>query len=130
VANSVHIRLLVQNFAPCFYFYRDIMSFPHRAGNEKGPYVTFHIGEHTVLGLFVQEHMTDVLRTHTLPPRPVSQDRFVICLDVPDVDALALHLVSRGVTMLNEPMDMPDWQIRVAHFRDPEGNIIEINQPM
>jgi predicted enzyme related to lactoylglutathione lyase len=130
MANSVHIRLLVQNFAQCFHFYKDVLGFPYRAGDETGPYAEFHVGEHTILGLFVQEYMTDVLRTHTLPPHPPSQDRFVICLEVPDVDALALQLASRGISMVNEPMNMPDWRIRVAHFRDPEGNIIEINQPM
>lgn len=24
--------------------------------------------------------------------------------------------------------DRPDWGVRVAHFRDPDGNLIEINQ--
>jgi catechol 2,3-dioxygenase-like lactoylglutathione lyase family enzyme len=27
-------------------------------------------------------------------------------------------------------MDRPEWGIRTAHFRDPDGNLIEINQPL
>lgn len=25
---------------------------------------------------------------------------------------------------------LPDWGIRTAHLRDPDGNLIEINQPL
>jgi lactoylglutathione lyase len=35
-------------------------------------------------------------------------------------------LKSKGVTFLTEPNDMPTWGIRVAHFRDTEGNLLEI----
>jgi catechol 2,3-dioxygenase-like lactoylglutathione lyase family enzyme len=51
--------------------------------------------------------------------------RAVITLGVSDVDALAASLQSRGVTLLNGPMDRP-WGPRTASFCDPSGHIWEI----
>ena len=41
------------------------------------------------------------------------------------MDALCAELVSRGVKLLNGPIDRP-WGIRTASFMDPAGHIWEI----
>ena len=46
-------------------------------------------------------------------------------INVDDVDATCAELTSRGVELLNGPMDRP-WGIRTASFRDPAGHIWEI----
>jgi uncharacterized glyoxalase superfamily protein PhnB len=46
-------------------------------------------------------------------------------LSVDDVDAMCAELASRGVTLLNGPLDRP-WGIRTASFMDPGGHIWEI----
>ena len=51
--------------------------------------------------------------------------RYVFTIMVDDVDALCATLVSRGVKLLNGPMDRP-WGIRTASFMDPAGHIWEI----
>lgn len=51
--------------------------------------------------------------------------RFVFTITVDDVDAMCAELTSRGVTLLNGPMDRP-WGIRTASFMDPGGYIWEI----
>lgn len=51
--------------------------------------------------------------------------RFVFTIPVDDVDAMCAELVSRGVELLNGPMDRP-WGIRTASFMDPGGHIWEI----
>ena len=51
--------------------------------------------------------------------------RYVFTIHVEDVDALCAELVSRGVQLLNGPMDRP-WGIRTASFMDPAGHIWEI----
>lgn len=51
--------------------------------------------------------------------------RAVYTLQVDDVDAKCAELASKGVTLLNGPMDRP-WGIRTASFQDPAGNIWEI----
>jgi len=51
--------------------------------------------------------------------------RFVFTISVDDVDEMCAELVSRGVKLLNGPMDRP-WGIRTASFMDPAGHIWEI----
>jgi catechol 2,3-dioxygenase-like lactoylglutathione lyase family enzyme len=51
--------------------------------------------------------------------------RLVMTLTVADVDAAVEHLVSRGATLLNGPMDRP-WGKRTASFQDPAGHVWEI----
>jgi catechol 2,3-dioxygenase-like lactoylglutathione lyase family enzyme len=45
---------------------------------------------------------------------------------VESVDAAYGELRAKGISFLAEPGDRSDWGIRVAHFRDPDGNLIEI----
>jgi catechol 2,3-dioxygenase-like lactoylglutathione lyase family enzyme len=51
--------------------------------------------------------------------------RFVFTIHVDDVDAMCAELTSRGVELLNGPMDRP-WGVRTASFVDPGGYIWEI----
>jgi len=51
--------------------------------------------------------------------------RYMFTIHVDDVDAMCAELVSRGVKLLNGPMDRP-WGIRTASFMDPAGHIWEI----
>ena len=51
--------------------------------------------------------------------------RVQFTIEVDDVDAMCAELVSRGVELLNGPIDRP-WGIRTASFRDPAGHIWEI----
>ena len=56
---------------------------------------------------------------------PAAGHRFVFTIRVADVDAMVADLASRGVEMLNGPMDRP-WGVRTASFVDPGGHIWEI----
>jgi hypothetical protein len=49
---------------------------------------------------------------------------------VEDLDATVKKLRERGAQFVTEPKDQPNWGIRTAHLRDPDGNLIEINSPM
>lgn len=51
--------------------------------------------------------------------------RFVFTIHVDDVDKMCAELTSRGVELLNGPMDRP-WGVRTASFIDPGGYIWEI----
>src|SRR5262245_20612287 len=64
-----------------------------------------------------------------IAPAPVASPeagaRMQFTIGVDDVDATAAELRSRGVELLNGPMDRP-WGIRTAAFRDPAGHVWEI----
>ncbi len=51
--------------------------------------------------------------------------RLQLTIEVDDVDTTCVDLATRGVAMLNGPMDRP-WGIRTASFVDPGGHIWEI----
>jgi lactoylglutathione lyase len=51
--------------------------------------------------------------------------RMQFTITVDDVDAAVAELQSRGVDLLNGPMDRP-WGVRTAAFADPAGHIWEI----
>lgn len=58
------------------------------------------------------------------PPR--AGDAVVVCLRVDDVDAAAARLKAGGHALVREPHDEPAWFQRVAHLRDPAGNLVEL----
>jgi predicted enzyme related to lactoylglutathione lyase len=49
---------------------------------------------------------------------------------VDDVDEEVRRLTDLGVKMVSEPQDQEAWGLRVAHLRDPEENLIELNKPL
>ena len=59
-------------------------------------------------------------------PAPRAGDAVVVCLQVDDVDAMAAKAKSRGAALVREPHDQPAWLQRVAHLRDPAGNLVEL----
>ena len=46
-----------------------------------------------------------------------------------DVDALHADLVERGIDFFQNPTDQP-WGVRTAYFKDPDGHLWEIAQPI
>lgn len=46
-----------------------------------------------------------------------------------DVDALHADLDERGIHFFQTPTDQP-WGVRTAYFKDPDGHVWEIAQPI
>ena len=66
------------------------------------------------------------------PGAVASQDsgsRFQLTVWVDDTDAVCEDLATRGVGLLNGPIDR-DWGMRTASFTDPDGHIWEIAQEL
>ncbi len=125
----IYTRLLVSNFKACFLFYRDIMGFQATFGSENDVYADFNTGDVT-LALFDRLEMSKAVGTSQLPADPQAQDKMCLCFAVDDVDATCQKLNLQAIPLITEPANKPDWGIRVAHFRDPDGNLIEVNQPL
>ncbi len=124
-----YTRLLVNNFKACFLFYRDVMGFQATFGSENDVYADFNTGAVT-LALFDRSEMSKAVGTTHLPEDVQVQDKMCLIFTVEDVDAKCQHLKKQSIPLVTEPTDKPAWGIRVAHFRDPDGNLIEINQPL
>jgi lactoylglutathione lyase len=108
-----HVRLLVDDFAESFRFYRDVLGLEASFGDERGPYSSFAT-EPASLSIFTREGQQE-----TADLRPAG-DAAVVPLEVDDVDETAQRLG------LDEPTSRPDWGIRVTYIRDPAGNLLEL----
>jgi catechol 2,3-dioxygenase-like lactoylglutathione lyase family enzyme len=122
-------RLLVSNFKACFLFYRDVLDFQVGFGTENDTYADFLVGAVNI-SLFDKQEMSEALHTSHLPAAVDAQDKICLVFAVENVDRKCQQLKAKGVRLEVEPTDHADWGIRTAHFRDPEGNLIEINQPI
>jgi lactoylglutathione lyase len=121
-------RLLVSNFKACFLFYRDVLGWQVGFGTENDTYADFVLGGVNI-SLFDKHEMSEVIGTSNLPAQTQAQDKVCLVFAVENVDLTCQQLKAFGVQLTTEPTDHPDWGIRTAHFRDPDGNLIEINQP-
>jgi lactoylglutathione lyase len=122
-----HTRLLVDHFADCFRFYRDIIRMTAKWGDENSGYASFVSEDGQVaLALFLRQSMSDVLGTGSLPIKPPGQDQFMLIFGVEDVDAEVQRIRQQGGEILLGPANFRDWGYRGAYLRDPDGNLVEL----
>lgn len=109
--------LLCSNIVATRRFYKDVMAFPIEMDSEH--WVSFRVGA-ALLTLRPRE-----LQHGPLAPGSASVQ---LAFRVPPsaVDACHAELVAKGVPIIREPRDLPDWRHRAFFFRDPEDNVIEI----
>ncbi|MHC5858291.1 VOC family protein [Nostoc sp.] len=120
-----HLRLLVSNYKDSFLFYRDLLKFDVDWGDEDSGYAEFNTG-YLKLGLFKKELMAEVVPRIEQPSYVVSRDKTVLIFAVDNVDEVYEQVKAQNAIVVTEPQDRSDWGIRTAHFRDPDGNLIEI----
>ncbi|MGW2849915.1 VOC family protein [Streptomyces sp. NPDC001108] len=86
---------------------------------EEGPafYIGLRIGD-TDLGLVAKEDAG----TGTVP-------RILLSIGVDDVDETFGRVEALGGSVSGGPNDMP-WGQRVAHIKDPDGNPVNLTQPI
>lgn len=119
--NITAVTLLVADLAATRAFYVSTFGLPIVFEDDDCAVFRF---KNTLINL-LKESAGDEL----LAPEPVGQAvagaRFVFTIGVDDVDTTCAKLASRGVELLNGPMDRP-WGIRTASFKDPAGYVWEI----
>jgi catechol 2,3-dioxygenase-like lactoylglutathione lyase family enzyme len=124
-----NIRLLVNDFDGCFRFYRDVMGLRVTWGKEGSNYASFAAGPIT-LSIFLRRLMARDLDTQDLPVQAVAQDRVLLAFKVDDMEEEVATILARGCRLCVRVTDHPDYGIRTAHLRDPDGNLIELNSPL
>lgn len=118
------VRLLVDDFAVMFRFYRDVLGFKPQVDDERGPYGKLSPPSgNAAVALQSRAHFKA-----TLPAvAEGTADKMLLAFKVDDLDAAIATLRTRGAAPLAEP-SLQWGRLKIAHLRDPEQNLIELQQ--
>ena len=123
------IRILVRkDYGTCFDFYTIQKKIGLVAvwGDRNGPYTSFAVKEGVppCFAIFAGANMT-MFNGYERPQVNTQPDVAVIPSD--DLNKDYQRLKEAGVRFLSEPQLIEDWGMRCTYFRDPEGNLFELN---
>jgi catechol 2,3-dioxygenase-like lactoylglutathione lyase family enzyme len=122
----ISVRLLVDNFAESFRFYRTTLGLAVAWGDEEGPYAEFTAADQVTIALFDRNIMKGLLAQEA--NESDSTDRFSLIFQTENLDNQFKQLSEAGARPLIKPTDREAWGVRTAHFRDPAANLVEINR--
>lgn len=125
-----NVRLLVTRFDETFAFYRDVLGLKPTWGKPGENYASFAFPDGREIALFRRSLMADAVGTAVQPATRREQDTAALILSVDDVDPVYSALKAHGVRFVDEPKNQDVWGIRAMHFRDPDGNLIEVFSPL
>ncbi len=127
--NEATIRILVRkDYGACYDFYTAKMGLTPVWGDRNGPYTSFTVneGEPPCFAIFAGANMT-MFKGYVQPGGNVQPDTITAIIPSTDLDGDYLRLKESGVQFLGEPQTIEDWGMRCTYFRDPEGNLFELN---
>ena len=119
------ITLFTEDLARSKAFYQDVFGLPVFFEDEDSSVFKF---DNTVINLLKIPAARELIEPGTVAGREAGS-RFQFTIGVDDVNAACAELASRGVELLNGPVDRP-WGVRTASFADPGGHIWEIAQDL
>lgn len=117
------ITLFVEDTQRSKSFYADVFELPVLFEDENS--VAFRF-ENMIVNLLKTPAAHDLIGPAAVAGAEAGS-RFQLTIWVDDADAVCAELASRGVTLLNGPLNR-EWGMRTASFTDPDGHIWEIAQ--
>jgi len=120
------IRLLVSKFDECFTFYSNTLNLNKTWGKLGDDYASFDIGKGVALSIFKSDLMAQAIGNIDKNLPADHREKSALILQVENVDSFYRELLDKGVAFITEPADKTGWGIRACHFRDPDGNLIEL----
>lgn len=115
------LTLFVDDLDATKQFYLEVFGLPLLF--EDGDSAVFNFGN-TLVNLLRTTAATELIGPVAVGERDAGA-RMQFTIDVDDVDATCADLATRGVSLINGPMDRP-WGVRTACFADPAGHVWEI----
>jgi glyoxylase I family protein len=121
IRGTHHIALRTSNFATMRHFYSTILGMAY-LGGFAGKNIIFLDAGTTTVELIEAEG----------PAAPATQGWHHLALEVDDTDAAYAELHAQGVPFHIEPRSVPPEApaVRLAFFTDPDGNQVELFQPI
>ena len=115
------ITLFVDDLAAAKQFYQTVFGLPVKFEDENS--AVFDFGN-ALINLLTTTAAGELIGPAVVAVQEAGS-RVEFTIEVDDVDAMCADLATRGVELLNGPMDRP-WGLRTASFRDPGCHIWEI----
>ena len=119
------ITLFVEDVPRAKAFYADVFGVPIVFEDESSAAFKF---ENTIVNLLKASEAHDLIAPGAVAT-PETGSRLQLTIWVDDADAVCAQLESRGVTLLNGPIDRA-WGMRTAAFADPAGHVWEVAQEL
>ena len=119
------ITLFVEHLGDAKRFYGEVFGLPIEFEDEVS--AVFKFGD-TLVNLLQTTEAHGLIAPAAVGPAGAGA-RMQLTIQVDDVDATCSELGTRGVELLNGPMDRP-WGVRTAAFQDPGGHIWEVAGPV
>ena len=124
-------RLNVENYADCKLFYQNILGFKVSLADDAEEYAELDAGATniTILNRARLKDYIDSIEAATYDRRDA---KMILTFAVPDLDDAISQLKAKGVPMFSSPWQYPaeglSGGLISACFRDPDGNLIELEQ--
>ncbi|MFV0394957.1 MAG: VOC family protein [Coprobacillaceae bacterium] len=123
------IRVLVRkDYGECYDFYTQKIGLIAVWGDRNGPYTSFAVKENEppCFAIFLGANMP-MFKGYEQPIENTQPDTVVAIIPTDNLDKDYQRLKEAGVHFLGEPQYIEDWEMSCTYFRDPEGNLFEIN---
>ncbi len=121
ITGTHHVALKTPNFDRLRDFYVELLGLP-----QVGAFRGYRI-------IFIEAGPTTIELIEADQPTAGSNGAWAhFAFEVDDVDATFAELSGKGVQFHVQPKDFPDDRpaVRIAFFRDPDGNELELVQPL
>ncbi|HSP22133.1 MAG TPA: VOC family protein [Planococcus sp. (in: firmicutes)] len=116
-----HTRLLVDNYKECFVFYRDVLGFDVKSGDESSAAADLQFN-------LCKVELVERSRVAPSLDSPSSSDNLeAVIFEVENTEA-AYEKLKQSVKFITSPTAQGGQGSKVAHFRDPAGTLIELNE--
>jgi glyoxylase I family protein len=120
ITGTHHVALITANFERMRAFYTETIGLPVVGAFAGGKIIFLQAGPTTI----------ELIGRETYEPSVGGWDHFAFTVE--DVDAAYAELRALGVPFHVEPRSVPEPapEARIAFFKDPDGNILELFQPI
>jgi catechol 2,3-dioxygenase-like lactoylglutathione lyase family enzyme len=124
-------RLNVQNYAACKLFYHDVLGFKVSLADDAEEYAELDAGA-TKITILNRSRLKDYIDSIESATYDRHDAKMILTFAVPDLDDAIAQLKAKGVPIFSSPWQHPEEGLiggfLTACVRDPDGNIIELEQ--